>query len=79
MKPRGKDILQFLRMTPSSGFSNPAIMLISVVLPVPFGAKNSNGTAHIDTKRRLIQNDLALRTCPKGLTHVSKLNHRGCL
>ena len=39
MKPRGKEILQPRIMRPSSGFSSPAIILINVVFPVPFGAK----------------------------------------
>ncbi len=39
MKPSGKETLQLRRISPSSGFSSPAIMLISVVLPVPFGAR----------------------------------------
>src|SRR6056297_4329478 len=39
MKPSGKLIRQRRRISPSSGFSSPAIMLISVVLPVPLGAR----------------------------------------
>ena len=31
--------------------------------------------SHRPGKNRLIQNDLALLTCPKGLTYISELNH----
>src|SRR6056297_2181322 len=39
MKPSGNEMRQSRRITPSSGFSNPAIMLITVLLPVPLGAR----------------------------------------
>ena len=63
----GKDTRLDRRTTPLSGFSNPAIMRISVVLPVPLGARmpsdvpnvTRNDTSCAITLRRVpVQKDL---------------------
>ncbi len=73
MKPSGNDTRQVLRISPSSGFSSPAIMLMIVVLPVPFGARMPSECAQLDPERRAVQDHLALR-CPVQKDLLTLLN-----
>ena len=49
-------------MRPSSGFSSPAIILINVVFPVPFGAKIPNDVPNSTRKDAL--SNMTLRWVP---------------
>src|SRR5690606_35734421 len=62
MKPSGNDTRQVLRISPSSGFSWPAIMLMIVVLPVPLGARMPSERP--SSTRNEARSRITLRCCP---------------
>src|SRR5690554_2541793 len=72
IKPNGKLIRQSRRISPSSGFSRPAIILINVVLPVPFGAKIP--IERPNSTRKLTFSRMTLRCVPVQKDLLTLLN-----
>ena len=77
MKPSGNETRQVRRISPSSGFSSPAIMLMIVVLPVPFGARMPSDLPQFDPEGGPVEDHLALLSGPEGLADVDEFDHRG--